>query len=183
MKGSILYPIEKSWWWLSRMNDDWWLRNHVMESNCFCLLWQFWESENYSTSSVLITAEIVYETRTLSSSQNCCRNVIVPFIYEKHLKHHTVFNLVDKPLLQLRIMPTKFMGMKNIKRISFRISNRIRCFGTSPGNDPMDLMKESFFKRKLCDESGYRLPNVHWTMSIAFSSEDSKKVGIVLLCF
>jgi hypothetical protein len=58
------------------------------------------------------------------------------------------------------------------------ISKRIRCFATAPGNDPMDLMKESFYKRKLCDESGFRLPNVHWTMSIAFPSEDLTKVGI-----
>jgi hypothetical protein len=53
----------------------------------------------------------------------------------------------------------------------------IRAFATIPCNDPLVLMRESFMKRGMCDASGLRMPDVHWTMSIAFAANDPEKVG------
>ncbi|KAL7521582.1 hypothetical protein ACHAWX_006259 [Stephanocyclus meneghinianus] len=45
-----------------------------------------------------------------------------------------------------------------------------RHFGIkSPGQDPLELLKQSSEKRGFCDEQGIRKPNVHWTFGISTS--------------
>lgn len=58
----------------------------------------------------------------------------------------------------------------------------IRAFSTAPGGDPLELMRATFMKRGVCDESGFRMPGVHWTMALAFGVEDPMKVGIAVCC-
>jgi len=43
---------------------------------------------------------------------------------------------------------------------------------SSPGADPLHLMVTECKRRNLCDETGYRLPGVHWTLSVAATAED-----------
>ena len=52
----------------------------------------------------------------------------------------------------------------------------LRAFATTPSNDPLVLMRQSFMKRGMCDSLGLRMPDVHWTMSIAFGADDPEKV-------
>lgn len=58
----------------------------------------------------------------------------------------------------------------------------LRAFSTTPASDPLELMQATFRKRGMCDESGFRLPGVHWTMALAFGADDPMKVGIILCC-
>ena len=53
----------------------------------------------------------------------------------------------------------------------------IRAFTVAPASDPLELMRATFVKRGMCDESGFRMPGVHWTMSLAFGADDPMKVG------
>ena len=47
---------------------------------------------------------------------------------------------------------------------------------SSPGADPLHLMVTECKRRNLCDETGYRLPGVHWTLSVAATAEDPLQV-------
>jgi hypothetical protein len=47
-----------------------------------------------------------------------------------------------------------------------------------PGADPLHLMLNECKRRNLCDESGYRLPGVHWTFSVSVGSDDPMKVKL-----
>ena len=49
---------------------------------------------------------------------------------------------------------------------------------SSPGADPLHLMLIECKRRHLCDESGYRLPGVHWTFSVSVGSDDPMKVKL-----
>jgi hypothetical protein len=64
----------------------------------------------------------------------------------------------------------------SIMRAAMRPTLATRAFATAPGVDPLDYLRETSVKRNLCDESGYRLPGVHWTMSVAFASDDPMQV-------
>jgi hypothetical protein len=44
---------------------------------------------------------------------------------------------------------------------------------SSPGADPLEVLKQECIRRKLCDAAGFRLSDVHWTFSIAVTSEDT----------
>ena len=46
----------------------------------------------------------------------------------------------------------------------------------SPGNDPLELLRQSSEKRQLCDESGFRKPDRHWVFEIATSSSSVEAV-------
>lgn len=48
----------------------------------------------------------------------------------------------------------------------------LRAFATAPCADPLEFLLKTSLKRNLCDASGYRLPGVHWTLSVAFASDD-----------
>ena len=58
----------------------------------------------------------------------------------------------------------------------------VRAFTTAPASDPLELMQATFMKRGMCDESGFRLPGVHWTMALAFGADDPLKVGLSFCC-
>lgn len=45
----------------------------------------------------------------------------------------------------------------------------------APSEDPLELLRETSAKRNLCDESGYRLKGVHWTLALAYGSDDPVK--------
>ena len=57
----------------------------------------------------------------------------------------------------------------------------LRAFTTAPSTDPLELMRMSYMQKGLCDESGYRLPGVHWTMAIAFGTDDPMEVCNVVV--
>ena len=46
----------------------------------------------------------------------------------------------------------------------------------SPGPDPLELLRKSSEKRQLCDDLGFRKPDVHWVFGIA-TSEGSNEVS------
>jgi len=45
---------------------------------------------------------------------------------------------------------------------------------TSLGMDPLVLWKNECHQRRLCDEDGYRLPGVHWTMAVSINVHPTK---------
>mmetsp|Transcript_1105 Transcript_1105/g.2335 ORF Transcript_1105/g.2335 Transcript_1105/m.2335 type:complete len:253 (-) Transcript_1105:459-1217(-) len=48
---------------------------------------------------------------------------------------------------------------------------RRRFSKKSPGNDPLELLKQSSVKRDYCDEDGYRNKHQHWIFGIATSGD------------
>ncbi len=46
----------------------------------------------------------------------------------------------------------------------------------APGNDPLELLKQSSIKRDYCDEDGYRNKDQHWIFGIATSGSSLESV-------
>jgi hypothetical protein len=58
------------------------------------------------------------------------------------------------------------------RRVSLPAAGKVlvrTLMGKSPGPDPLSVLKDESVQRNKCDVSGYRLPGVHWTFSIAMS--------------
>ena len=102
-------------------------------------------------------------------------NPIPPITFYKHTLY--TYKMWTRRVTTLRVVASRAAGTRAA----------LRAFATIPCNDPLVLMRESFVKRGMCDSLGLRMPDVHWTMSVAFGDDDPEKVrqatAIVLCCF
>jgi len=46
-----------------------------------------------------------------------------------------------------------------------------------PGSDPLEVLRKESVNRKLCDVGGYRLPGVHWVVSVAIAPPVAESHG------
>lgn len=53
----------------------------------------------------------------------------------------------------------------------------VRSFAklTAPGPDPLQVLRETCLKKSLCDESGFRVPGVHWVFAVAVNSSNQNE--------
>lgn len=68
-------------------------------------------------------------------------------------------------------------GPRVLAASSLLIQSRSFAKLTGPGPDPLEVLRETCFKKNLCDEDGFRVPGVHWVFSVAINNENPSDVS------